>query len=65
MLLAQTKAMGVQMQIFNQINSRKIKDEYNPFSGLRGGATFLYILLIEIILQVILILFHRVAVFGI
>ena len=40
------------MQIFNQINSRKIKDEYNPFSGLVGGAAFLYILLIEIILQV-------------
>ena len=40
------------MQIFNQINARKIKDEYNPFSGLVGGAAFLYILLIEVILQV-------------
>ena len=43
------------MQIFNQINSRKIKDEYNPLSGMGGGAAFLYILLIEVILQVKLI----------
>ena len=40
------------MQIFNQINSRKIKDEYNPFSGMVHSATFLYILLIEVVLQV-------------
>lgn len=40
------------MQIFNQINSRKIKDEYNPFSGIGRGAAFFYILLIELILQV-------------
>ena len=40
------------MQIFNQINARKIKDEYNPFSGIGRGAAFFYILLIELILQV-------------
>ncbi|DBA78916.1 TPA: hypothetical protein ACH3X1_008797 [Trebouxia sp. C0004] len=38
-------------QIFNQINSRKIKDEYNPFAGLLSSATFLYILVIEVVLQ--------------
>ena len=59
MLLAQTEAVGVRMQMFNQINARKIKDEYNPFSGLRGGAAFVYILLIEVILQVTSILFFR------
>ena len=40
------------LQIFNQINSRKIKDEYNPFAGLLSSATFLYILVIEVVLQV-------------
>ena len=40
------------LQIFNQINSRKIKDEYNPFAGLWNSATFLYILVIEVVLQV-------------
>ncbi|KAL3138057.1 hypothetical protein ABBQ38_005290 [Trebouxia sp. C0009 RCD-2024] len=39
------------MQIFNQINARKIKDEYNPFGGLGRGAAFVYISLIEVILQ--------------
>ena len=42
----------ISTQIFNQINSRKIKDEYNPFAGLLSSATFLYILLIEVLLQV-------------
>lgn len=49
---AQQDNTTVQVQIFNQINSRKIKDEYNPFAGLGRGAAFLYILLIEIVLQV-------------
>jgi hypothetical protein len=40
------------LQIFNQINSRKIKDEYNPFAGLLSSATFLDILVIEVALQV-------------
>ena len=40
------------LQIFNQINSRKIKDEYNPFAGLLNSATFLYILVVEVVLQV-------------
>ena len=40
------------LQIFNQINSRKIRDEYNPFAGLLSSATFLYILVIEVVLQV-------------
>ncbi|KAA6423560.1 MAG: P-type ATPase [Trebouxia sp. A1-2] len=43
-------------QIFNQINSRKIRDEYNPFAGLLSSATFLYILVIEVVLQVIIML---------
>lgn len=40
------------MQIFNQINARKIRDEYNVFDGLWTSKGFLYILAVEIILQV-------------
>ena len=40
------------LQIFNQINARKIRDEYNVFDGLWASKGFLYILAIEIILQV-------------
>lgn len=52
MLEGKFTAECFRMQIFNQINSRKIKDEYNPFAGLLSSATFLYILLIEVLLQV-------------
>ena len=50
--MAQGETNLLQMQIFNQINARKIKDEYNPFGGLGRGAAFVYILLIEVVLQV-------------
>lgn len=54
----------VQMQIFNQINARKIKDEYNPFSGLGRGAAFVYITLIEVTLQVRTICCMRMTLLG-
>eukprot|EP00891_Asterochloris_glomerata_P007553 jgi/Astpho2/7553/e_gw1.00115.5.1_t len=42
------------MQIFNQINARKVREEYNVFSGLWHSKAFLYILTIEIALQVVI-----------
>ena len=39
-------------QVFNQLNSRKIKDEYNVFDGLMKSRSFIYISLVEVVLQV-------------
>ena len=39
-------------QVFNQLNSRKIKDEYNVFDGLMRSRSFIYISLVEVVLQV-------------
>lgn len=40
------------MQLFNQINARKINDELNVFSGMFRSPLFLWILLLEVALQV-------------
>ncbi|BDA43546.1 probable calcium-transporting ATPase 11, plasma membrane-t [Coccomyxa sp. Obi] len=42
------------MQLFNQINARKINDELNVFDGIFRAPMFLYIWFIEAILQVII-----------
>ncbi len=39
-------------QVFNQLNSRKIKDEYNVFDGLIESRSFIYISVVEVVLQV-------------
>lgn len=40
------------LQVFNEVNSRKLKDEINVFAGLWRSTTFIYILLITVSLQV-------------
>jgi hypothetical protein len=40
------------MQVFNEINARKVKHEYNVFGGLLSSRTFIYILALEIAFQV-------------
>lgn len=40
--------------MFSEINSRKLKDEFNVFSGLWRSKTFVYIIIITIGLQVII-----------
>ena len=34
------------LQIFNQFNARKIRDEYNVFSGLWSSKMFIYVLVL-------------------
>lgn len=43
------------MQVFNEINSRKILDEYNIFSGIHKSPIFLGVLLVTAVLQVIIV----------
>ena len=40
------------LQVFNEVNSRKLKDELNIFAGLWRSTIFIYIILITIGLQV-------------
>ena len=40
------------MQLFNQINARKINDELNVFSGIIHSHLFIYIWIVEAGLQV-------------
>ena len=40
------------LQVFNEINSRKLKDELNIFAGLWHSRTFVYIIIVTIGLQV-------------
>jgi Ca2+-transporting ATPase len=42
------------MQLFNQINSRKIKDELNVFEGLSRSRVFIYLTIVEVVLQLII-----------
>ncbi|KAK9829300.1 hypothetical protein WJX72_005021 [[Myrmecia] bisecta] len=44
------------MQLFNEINARKINDEYNVFQNLHKSTMFIYIIIITVILQVIIML---------
>ena len=40
------------VQVFNEINCRKIRDEVNVFAGIWRSRTFLYIIGITVALQV-------------
>jgi len=40
------------VQIFNQFNARKIKDEYNIFVGIMKSTMFLYVAVIILAFQV-------------
>ena len=40
------------MQIFNQFNARKIKDEYNIFAGIWKSQMFIYVAAIILAFQV-------------
>lgn len=43
------------MQVFNEINSRKILDEYNIFAGIHKSPIFLGVLALTAVLQVIIV----------
>lgn len=43
------------MQLFNEINSRKILDEYNIFAGIHHSPIFLCVLGLTAVLQVIIV----------
>ena len=43
------------MQVFNEINSRKILDEYNVFAGIQRSPIFLGVLIITVVLQIIIV----------
>ena len=40
------------LQLFNEINARKIEDEYNVFAGLHRNFIFLGVLFISVFFQV-------------
>ena len=46
------RAQASRLQVFNEINSRKLKDELNIFAGLWRSRTFVYIIIVTIGLQV-------------
>lgn len=43
------------MQIFNELNSRKILDEYNILAGIHKSPIFLGVLVITVVLQIIIV----------
>ena len=45
---------GFVLQIFNEINSRKIADEYNIFDGLFTSTIFIGVLIITTVMQIII-----------
>ena len=44
------------MQVFNEINSRKILDEYNIFEGIFKSVIFMGVLAITVVLQIIIMM---------
>jgi len=51
----------VMMQLFNELNSRKIRDEWNCLAGLEKSLMFVIIWVIELVLQIIMVLFGSFA----
>ncbi|KAJ0397080.1 hypothetical protein P43SY_005311 [Pythium insidiosum] len=47
----------VWLQLFNELNARKIHDEINIFSGITGNAVFLYVTVFQVAMQVVLVQF--------
>lgn len=45
------------MQLFNELNARKIKDEWNCLEGLGASPMFIGIWIIELSLQLIMVAF--------
>ena len=54
--ITQAPPDGFSVQIFNQFNARKIKDEYNIFAGIWKSQMFIYVAAIILAFQVSL--FH-------
>jgi Ca2+ transporting ATPase len=50
------------MQIFNQLNARKLDGEINIFSGIFRNPLFIYIVLFTVAMQIILVEFVGAAV---
>jgi Ca2+ transporting ATPase len=42
-------------QLFNELNARKIHDEINIFTGLTKNRVFLYVCIIQVVLQVVIV----------
>lgn len=51
------------MQLFNQLNSRKVHDEMNIFTGLITNEVFLSVIVFEVVAQIIIVQFGGIA-FG-
>mmetsp|Transcript_27761 Transcript_27761/g.67561 ORF Transcript_27761/g.67561 Transcript_27761/m.67561 type:complete len:1164 (+) Transcript_27761:242-3733(+) len=51
----------VWMQLFNEVNCRKLKGECNVFSGIQNNGLFCSILIITAVLQVLIVQFGREA----
>jgi Ca2+ transporting ATPase len=48
--------MYVMMQIFNEINARKIyPDELNPFKGFFSNGFFLFVIIFSVVVQILLV----------
>jgi Ca2+ transporting ATPase len=45
----------VWMQLFNEFNSRKIHDEANIFEGLMGNHVYIYTMILQIVMQLIIV----------
>jgi P-type Ca2+ transporter type 2B len=45
----------VWMQLFNELNSRKIHDEINIFSGILKNSTYIYVCVFQVVMQVIIV----------
>jgi len=45
----------VWMQLFNELNSRKIHDEFNIFSGITKNSTYGYVCIFQVVMQVIIV----------
>lgn len=48
------------MQLFNEVNSRRINDEYNVFAGILDGWIFMSVMLLTIAFQVIIMVVEPV-----
>jgi len=47
----------VWLQLFNELNARKIHDEINIFSGITKNRVFLYVCVLQVVMQILIVQF--------
>lgn len=47
----------VWLQLFNELNARKIHDEINIFSGITKNRVFLYVCVLQVVMQIVIVQF--------